>query len=97
MTDFFIDCPLKDKNGNIIKSSLYIELKVGGGVLTEDEKKEIRKILEKGESVVGVCYGTLAFKSLMVAYREGENLERIESLCWAGKTKKHHVIKKKKV
>lgn len=96
MTDFFIDHPLRDKkSGKVIKTSLYVELKVGRGVLTIDEKREIRKILEKGDSVVGVVYGVNNFKTLLKAWRDGKSLEKIEALCWAGRTKKHHVISKK--
>jgi hypothetical protein len=94
MPDFFIDHPLKDENGRIIKTSLYIELKVGYNKLTPNEKNEIKKILEKGNSLVGVNYGIDSCKKLMKSYRDGENLEKLEIMCWAGKTNKKHLEKK---
>jgi hypothetical protein len=89
MPDFFIVHPLRDKEtGEILKTSLYIELKVGGGRLTPDEKTEIKKIIKKGDSMVGVCYGVNACKDLMKSYRDNEDLAKLEVMCWAGKTKK---------
>ena len=94
MPDFYIDHPLKDKNGNIIKTSLYIELKVGNNRLTKDEKVQIKKILKTGNSLVGVNYGVNSCKKLMKSYINGEDLENLEFLCWEGKTKLNHVLKK---
>ena len=93
MTDFFIDQPLKNKSGKILKTSLYIELKVGSGTLTPDEKIQIRKILQKGESGVGVCFGINSFKALVRAWRNRASPEEIEALCWAGRIKKKDVFK----
>jgi len=81
--DFFIPLKCREYNG------LYIELKVGGGILTDSEKIEIRKIIDKGESMVGVCYGWKDCKELMVAYRNKQSNEKLEKLCWKGKTKKN--------
>jgi len=91
-TDFIINEPYLDHRGRVRFCNLRIELKAGGGTLTNVEKDVIRKLIEKGNDLVGVCYGVNACKALLKAYLNGEPESVLEELCWKGKTKKSHVM-----
>jgi len=81
MPDFYIPMKIHDYIG------IYIELKTGSGVLTKDEKIEMKKIKDRGEALIAVCFGWKACKKLVLACINKEPLETIKELSFKGKIK----------
>lgn len=92
LPDFFIEAPKVDKNGKIVSTGLYIELKVGKNRVSQVQKREIKKIIRNKNCVVGVCYGVQACRDLIKCYlNKKTTMEDVEKLCWKGLITKEYI------